>query len=77
MPCCCASPTAQIAGVAAQLAAGPVLGHCSGATGLDALAPHEGFSLHPLMTVTDAGARFEGAGAAIAGTQRAGARAGA
>jgi predicted short-subunit dehydrogenase-like oxidoreductase (DUF2520 family) len=61
-------PDGAIAAVAAQIAPGPVLGHCSGATGLDALAPHEGFSLHPLMTVTDAGARFEGAGAAIAGT---------
>jgi predicted short-subunit dehydrogenase-like oxidoreductase (DUF2520 family) len=43
------------------------VGHCSGATGLEALAPHEGFSLHPLMTVTADGARFAGAGAAIAG----------
>jgi len=63
-------PDDAIAAVAAQIAPGPVLGHCSGATGLDALAPHEGFSLHPLMTVTEAGARFEGAGAAIAGTSR-------
>jgi predicted short-subunit dehydrogenase-like oxidoreductase (DUF2520 family) len=61
-------PDGAIGAVAARLPVGPVLGHCSGATGLDALAPHEGFSLHPLMTVTDAGARFEGAGAAIAGT---------
>jgi predicted short-subunit dehydrogenase-like oxidoreductase (DUF2520 family) len=46
----------------------PLVGHCSGATGLEVLAPHEAFSLHPLMTVTPQGAAFEGAGAAIAGT---------
>ena len=47
---------------------GPLVGHCSGATGLGALAPHEAFSLHPLMTVTAEGAEFAGAGAAIAGS---------
>jgi predicted short-subunit dehydrogenase-like oxidoreductase (DUF2520 family) len=48
---------------------GGLVGHCSGATGLDVLAGHEAFSLHPLMTVP---ATFNGAGAAIAGsTQRA------
>jgi len=61
-------PDGAISDVAAQIPAGPLLGHCSGATGLDALAPHEAFSLHPLMTVTEAGAAFAGAGAAIAGT---------
>jgi predicted short-subunit dehydrogenase-like oxidoreductase (DUF2520 family) len=35
------------------------------------LAPHEAFSLHPLMTVTAAGASFTGAGAAVAGTSAA------
>ena len=30
---------------------GPLLGHCSGATGLEVLAGREGFSLHPLMSV--------------------------
>ena len=58
------------------------VGHCSGATTLAPLAGHEGFSLHPLMTVPagegerpEADARaprratspFAGAGAAIAG----------
>ena len=61
-------PDAEIAAAAAAVAPGPVVGHCSGATGLDPLAPHEAFSLHPLMTVTHAGARFAGAGAAIAGS---------
>ncbi|MBV9413823.1 MAG: DUF2520 domain-containing protein, partial [Solirubrobacterales bacterium] len=61
-------PDAEIARAASCIAPGPIVGHCSGATGLDALAPHEGFSLHPLMTVTSEGAEFAGAGAAIAGT---------
>ncbi len=59
-------PDAEIAAAATLIAPGPVVGHCSGATGLDVLAPHEAFSLHPLMTVTAAGAQFAGAGAAIA-----------
>jgi predicted short-subunit dehydrogenase-like oxidoreductase (DUF2520 family) len=61
-------PDAEIAGAAAQVAPGRPVGHCSGATGLDVLAPHEAFSLHPLMTVTAEGADFAGAGAAIAGS---------
>ena len=61
-------PDQEIAAAAACLPQGPLVGHCSGATGLAPLAPHEAFSLHPLMTVTEQGARFRGAGAAIAGT---------
>ena len=61
-------PDEEITNAAASIAPGPLVGHCSGATRLDALSPHEAFSLHPLMTVTGAGASFEGAGAAIAGT---------
>jgi predicted short-subunit dehydrogenase-like oxidoreductase (DUF2520 family) len=61
-------PDGEIAAAAALIAPGPLVGHCSGATGLEPLAPHEGFSMHPLMTVTAAGASFRGAGAAIAGT---------
>jgi predicted short-subunit dehydrogenase-like oxidoreductase (DUF2520 family) len=61
-------PDAEIAAAAAVLSPGPLVGHCSGAAGLDRLAPHEAFSLHPLMTVTDRGASFRGAGAAIAGS---------
>jgi predicted short-subunit dehydrogenase-like oxidoreductase (DUF2520 family) len=49
-----------------------LVGHCSGATGLDELGPHEGFSLHPLMTVIGDPQldviRLRGASAAIAGT---------
>lgn len=60
-------PDGEIARAAAHIAAGRLVGHCSGATGLAPLLPHEGFSLHPLMTVTTEGANFAGAGAAIAG----------
>jgi predicted short-subunit dehydrogenase-like oxidoreductase (DUF2520 family) len=48
-----------------------LVGHCSGATGLQ-VSPHESFSLHPLMTVIGDPqldiVRLRGAGAAIAGT---------
>jgi predicted short-subunit dehydrogenase-like oxidoreductase (DUF2520 family) len=59
---------AEIADAAALIAPGRLVGHCSGATTLDPLSPHEAFSLHPLMTVTAAGAVFAGAGAAISGS---------
>jgi predicted short-subunit dehydrogenase-like oxidoreductase (DUF2520 family) len=61
-------PDGEIAAAAAHIAPGAIVGHCSGATGLGVLAPHEAFSLHPLMTVTGEGADFAGAGAAIAGS---------
>jgi predicted short-subunit dehydrogenase-like oxidoreductase (DUF2520 family) len=70
-------PDAEIAYAAAAIGPGPLVGHCSGATGLEPLAPHEAFSLHPLMTVTAAEATFNGAAAAIDGsTERATALAG-
>jgi predicted short-subunit dehydrogenase-like oxidoreductase (DUF2520 family) len=59
-------PDGEIAAAACAIVPGPIVGHCSGATGLAPLG-REGFSLHPLMTVTGAGASFTGAGAAIAG----------
>ncbi len=58
-------PDAEIANAAAAAAPGPIVGHCSGATGLEPLHPHEAFSLHPLMTVTETGGDFTGATAAI------------
>ena len=62
-------PDGQIAAAAGLIETGPLVGHCSGASGLDVLGAHEAFSLHPLMTVTSSGSpRFEGAGAAIAGS---------
>jgi predicted short-subunit dehydrogenase-like oxidoreductase (DUF2520 family) len=61
-------PDSEIAAAAGHVPEGPLIGHCSGATGLEPLGAHEAFSLHPLMTVTEAGASFRGAGAAIAGS---------
>jgi predicted short-subunit dehydrogenase-like oxidoreductase (DUF2520 family) len=58
-------PDTEIAAAAAAIVPGPLVGHCSGATGLAGVA----FSLHPLMTVP-AGASpgvFEGAGCAVDG----------
>jgi predicted short-subunit dehydrogenase-like oxidoreductase (DUF2520 family) len=64
-------PDAEIAAAAACIADGRLVGHCSGATTLAPLAGHpDAFSLHPLMTVTAAGADFTGASAAVAGTTR-------
>jgi predicted short-subunit dehydrogenase-like oxidoreductase (DUF2520 family) len=65
-------PDAEIAAAAAAVPAGLAVGHCSGATGLDALATSGGdvFSLHPLMTITadSPPTAFAGAGAAVAGS---------
>jgi predicted short-subunit dehydrogenase-like oxidoreductase (DUF2520 family) len=61
-------PDAEIAAAAAAIAPGPLVGHCSGALDLEVLGGREGFSLHPLMTVTREGAPFAGAGAAIDGS---------
>jgi predicted short-subunit dehydrogenase-like oxidoreductase (DUF2520 family) len=65
-------PDREIASAAAAIVPGVITGHCSGATGLEPLAPHEAFSLHPLMTVPEDGADFRGTTAAIdADTNRA------
>jgi predicted short-subunit dehydrogenase-like oxidoreductase (DUF2520 family) len=63
-------PDAEIAAAAVRIPDGALVGHCSGATTLDVLAPHEAFSLHPLMTFTarDDPTRLHGAGAAVAGS---------
>jgi predicted short-subunit dehydrogenase-like oxidoreductase (DUF2520 family) len=66
-----AVPDGEIANAAAALrGATPdtFVGHCSGATTLQPLSSHaRAFSLHPLMTITRAGADFAGATAAVAG----------
>jgi predicted short-subunit dehydrogenase-like oxidoreductase (DUF2520 family) len=61
-------PDGEIAAAAAAIVAGPLVGHCSGASGLEPLGGREGFSLHPLMTVTATGAELAGAGAAVDGS---------
>ena len=63
-----AVPDREISVAAAVVHPGPLVGHCAGAWGLDLLAPHEAFGMHPLMTVTREGAMFAGAGAAVAGS---------
>jgi len=64
-------PDAEIAAAAEVVtAAAPLVGHTSGATPLPALA-HAGvpaFGLHPLQSFAHPGVRFEGAGAAVAGS---------
>lgn len=63
-----AVPDAAIPDAAALIEPGPLVGHLSGATGLDALGPREAFGLHPLLTVKGPGTDFAGAWAAVAGT---------
>src|SRR4051794_34787824 len=43
-------PDGQIATAARAVPGGPIVGHCSGATGLAPLGDREAFSLHPLMS---------------------------
>jgi len=66
-------PDAAIGVAARAIKKGPLVGHCSGLSTLAPLAPHEAFSMHPLMTVAgDVLVSFAGAGCAVAGsTQRA------
>ena len=61
-------PDGEIAAAASCVPPGVLVGHCSGATTLDPLAPHEAFSLHPLMTGPAEGAVFAGASCAVAGS---------
>ena len=61
-------PDGEIGTAAAELPPGLLVGHCSGALGLEALAGHEALGLHPLMTVTAEGADFAGSACAVAGS---------
>jgi predicted short-subunit dehydrogenase-like oxidoreductase (DUF2520 family) len=63
-------PDGTIAEAARAVPDGPLIGHCSGATGLDVFRGREGFSLHPLMSVPTSStpAVLRGAGAAVDGT---------
>src|SRR3954464_12999662 len=63
-------PDGEIAAAARAIAPhdGRLVGHCSGATGLDGLAPHQAFGLPPPLTAPPGPAPFAGAGCAIAGT---------
>jgi predicted short-subunit dehydrogenase-like oxidoreductase (DUF2520 family) len=61
-------PDGEIAAAAAAITPRPglLVGHCSGATTLAPLHPHEGFSLHPLTTIPASGATFRGVPCAVA-----------
>ena len=61
-------PDREIASAAAVVPVGPLVGHVSASAPLDLLAPHERFSLHPLLSVVGAGAQFAGASCAIDGS---------
>jgi predicted short-subunit dehydrogenase-like oxidoreductase (DUF2520 family) len=72
-------PDAAISDAAAQIAVGPWIAHTSGATTLDALAPHQRrFSVHPLQTFThDRGPeQLDGAWGAVTGEDEAALEAG-
>ncbi len=61
-------PDRAIAEVAASVPPGPLVGHCSGASTLELLGSHTGFSMHPLMTVPAGRATdFVGVPCAVAG----------
>lgn len=61
-------PDSAIAEAASIVKPGRTVGHCSGASSLAVLGEHEGFSLHPLVTVAgDADVDFIGVPAAVAG----------
>jgi predicted short-subunit dehydrogenase-like oxidoreductase (DUF2520 family) len=63
-------PDGKIAEVARTIGDGPLLGHCSGATGLEVFDGREAFSLHPLMSVPTGSepSVLRGAGAAVDGS---------
>ena len=63
-----AVPDGEISAAASLIRPECIVGHCAGSLGLDVLAGHEAFGLHPLMTVTHGTTDFTGAGAAIAGS---------
>jgi predicted short-subunit dehydrogenase-like oxidoreductase (DUF2520 family) len=61
-------PDAELERAVRPLREGVLVGHTSGATTLAPLAPHEAFSLHPLLSVSRENTTFAGAGCAIAGS---------
>jgi predicted short-subunit dehydrogenase-like oxidoreductase (DUF2520 family) len=61
-------PDREIAAAAAELVPGGLVGHVSASAPLELLAPHERFSLHPLLSVVGAGAQFAGAVCAVDGS---------
>lgn len=58
-------PDSQISSAAALVPSDALVGHCSGALTLAPLGAREGFSMHPLLSVTKATTSFAGAGCAV------------
>jgi hypothetical protein len=61
-------PDDAIGGAFGLVVSGALAGHCSGARGLGVLGERAGFSVHPLMTLTEQGVDFAGTLAAVDGT---------
>jgi predicted short-subunit dehydrogenase-like oxidoreductase (DUF2520 family) len=64
-------PDREISAAAAIVPPGPLVGHVSASAPLDLLAPHERFSMHPLLSVVGTGAQFDGAYCVIDGSSAA------
>ena len=58
-------PDGEIAKASASVEMGPIVGHVSASAPLDLLAPHERFTMHPLLSAIGAGATFAGAVCAV------------
>ncbi|MDB4914992.1 MAG: hypothetical protein JWM95_2636 [Gemmatimonadetes bacterium] len=61
-------PDREISAASAVVTSGATVGHVSASAPLDLLAPHERFSMHPLLTVVGEGAMFAGALCALEGS---------
>jgi len=59
-------PDAEIASAAKNIPPGPLVAHCAGSLALDVLGDRDGFSLHPLLSITGPESSFDGAACAIA-----------
>lgn len=60
-------PDREIGMAAAHVAPGSVVGHPGASADVSLLAPHDGFVMHPLLSVVDEGTVFAGATAAVEG----------
>ncbi len=63
-----AVPDGQITAASASILGDVLVGHTSGASGIDLLGDRERFGVHPLLTVTGPSTVFRGAAAAVAGS---------
>lgn len=61
-------PDGEIARASEHVRTDAFVGHCSGTLQPNILGSRSAFSMHPLLAITGPGARFDGAAAAVAGT---------